>query len=413
MEYYRYRDHILASGDPLPYTPVGGLPAEGEVLFLFRRPPLAGRETFAVPDPGAMTAGEGVQTLTCETPQALPVELAEAVRTGRVRAVNAAHPRWEELLEPSFPACPPGRKVRVNLLALGDVGSTLLMGLRLMGGDVVSSIGMCDLREGVAQRWEFELNQIDFPCAYDRLPPVEIVDVEHIFDCDVFLFCASRFVPDTAVKAGDVRMAQYEANRPLAAHYGRMAREKGFRGMFCVVSDPVDPLCRAALLESNKNGAGELDFRGLFPHQVRGFGLGVMNARAAYYAKKEPRFRDFLADGRTFGPHGEDLVVANSVSRYNDSISRELTDLTAHANLEMRRMGFKPYVAPALSSGAISLLECLRGEWHCSSIYLDGVFFGVRNRLAESGPEVERLPLPEPLVERIRETMGRLKAVEL
>ena len=412
MKYYRYQNRILASEEPLPCAPLKELPQAGEVLYLFRRPPLAGRETFAVPDPGAMTAREGAETLTRETSPGLPMELAGAVRVGRVRAVNAAHPRWEELLEPGFPVCPPGRKVRVNLLALGDVGSTLLMGLRLMGEDVVSSIGICDLREGVAQRWEFELNQIDFPCAYDRLPPVEIVDVEHIFECDVFLFCASRFVPDTAVKTGDVRMAQYEANRPLAAFYGRMAREKGFRGMFCVVSDPVDPLCRAALLESNRDESGTLDFQGLFPHQVRGFGLGVMNARAAYYAKKDPRFRDFLADGRTFGPHGEDLVVANSLSSYDDAISRELTALTAHANLEMRRMGFKPYVAPALSSGAISLLECLRGEWHCSSVYLDGIFFGVRNRLAGNGPEAERLPLPEPLLGRIRETMERLKAVE-
>ena len=31
-------------------------------------------------------------------------------------------------------------KVRVNLLALGDVGSTLLLGLRLMGGDVILSL---------------------------------------------------------------------------------------------------------------------------------------------------------------------------------------------------------------------------------------------------------------------------------
>ena len=31
---------------------------------------------------------------------------------------------------------------------------------RLMGGDVISALGICDLREGVPQRWEFELNQI-------------------------------------------------------------------------------------------------------------------------------------------------------------------------------------------------------------------------------------------------------------
>ena len=59
-------------------------------------------------------------------------------------------------------------KVRVNLLALGDVGSTLLLGLRLMGGDVISSMGICDVRENAALRWEFELNQI--PAALRRGP---------------------------------------------------------------------------------------------------------------------------------------------------------------------------------------------------------------------------------------------------
>ena len=37
-------------------------------------------------------------------------------------------------------------KCRVTLLALGDVGSTLLLGLRLLGGDVIRSIGICDVR---------------------------------------------------------------------------------------------------------------------------------------------------------------------------------------------------------------------------------------------------------------------------
>lgn len=63
---------------------------------------------------------------------------------------------------------------------------------------------------------------------------------EQLFDGDVFLFCASRFVPDTAVKTGDVRMAQYALNRELAALYARKAREVHYKGLFCVVSDPVD-----------------------------------------------------------------------------------------------------------------------------------------------------------------------------
>lgn len=302
-------------------------------------------------------------------------------------------------------------KYRVHLLALGDVGSTLAIGLRLLGGDVISTLGICDLREGVPQRWEFELNQIAAPGG-GRFPPVEIVDAEHILDCDVFLFCASRFVPDTAVKSGDVRMAQYELNRPLAASYARMAREKGYRGMFCVVSDPVDQLCRAALWESNAGPDGVLDGRGLSVNQVRGFGLGVMNARARYYAGKDPRFSEYLVDGRAFGPHGEGLVIANSVCNYDGKLSEELTELTKHANLQMRELGYKPYVAPALSSGALSVLACLRGEWQYSSVFMDGVFFGIRNRLTGSGCEVERLELPEELTARLKRTIEQLKEVE-
>lgn len=306
---------------------------------------------------------------------------------------------------------PRKEKYRVHILALGDVGSTLATGLRLMGGDVISTLGVCDLREGVSQRWEFELNQI-VPPGENRFPPVEIVDIDHILDCDVFLFCASRFVPDAAVKSGDVRMAQYELNRPLAAGYGRMAREKGFRGMFCVVSDPVDQLCRAVLLASNQSEAGELDGKGLSANQVRGFGLGVMNARARYYAGRDPRFASYLTEGRAFGPHGEGLIIANSISHYDDKLSRELTEFTKRANLEMRSLGYKPYVAPALSSGALTLLACLRGEWQYSSVFMDGVFFGIRNRLTANGCEVERLAIPEALAERIYETVEMLKGID-
>ena len=291
-------------------------------------------------------------------------------------------------------------KCRVTLLALGDVGSTLLLGLRLLGGDVIRSIGICDVRPGAAERWEFELNQIQSPDGA-VMPPVDIIPPEKLFDGDVFLFCASRMVPDTSVTQGDVRMAQYALNRELVASYSRMAREKAYRGLFCVVSDPVDPLCRAALRES-----------GLAPAQVRGFGLGVMHARAMYYAGKDGRFASYLTEGRAFGPHGEDLVLANSIAHYDDALSRELTEKVAHANLEMRRLGYKPYAAPALSSGALSLLCLLRGEWHYSSVFDGRVFMGCRNRLTREGIEVEQLTLPHALQRRIDETRARLDAIQ-
>ena len=46
----------------------------------------------------------------------------------------------------------------------------------------------------------------------------------------------------------DVRMAQFAANRELVEGFARQARQDGFRGLFAVISDPVDPLAKAALL---------------------------------------------------------------------------------------------------------------------------------------------------------------------
>ena len=169
-------------------------------------------------------------------------------------------------------------------------------------------------------------------------------------------------------------MVQLAANSKIVSYYGRLAGEKNYKGIFAVVSDPVDPLCKAALLAS-----------GLQPGQVRGYGLGVMNKRAEYYARGDRRFESYLTEGRAFGPHGGDLVIANSIENYDDEVSRELTALTVAANLKVRELGFKPYIAPALSSGAISLLLTLRGEWNYSSVYMgkgtEGAFLGIKNRI--------------------------------
>ncbi len=90
-----------------------------------------------------------------------------------------------------------------------------------------------------------------------------------------------------------------------------------------------------------------------------------MTARAAYFAKQDARFASYLSEGRSFGPHGKGLVIANSIRDYDDGLSQELTRLTLEANLRIRDLGFKPYVAPAVASGAMQLLLTLRGAWHC------------------------------------------------
>ena len=300
----------------------------------------------------------------------------------------------------------------MNIVAIGDVGSTLLTGLKLLGGDVISSIGICDLSDQITARWEFEMGQISLPWQYDIFPEVEVVAPENLFDCDMFVFVASRGIPPVGSQVKDVRMYQFENNAKIVAHYARMAREKGFQGLWCAVSDPVDPLAKTAYLESNKDEKGVFDGRGLRPEQIQGFGLGVMNARAAYFAKRDARLASFLTEGRSFGPHGTGLFIANSIEHYDEALSQELTQLTVTANLKMREIGFKPYVAPALSSGALSLLLTLRGEWHCGSVFLDGVYMGVKNRYTPAGVETEPLPhIPDQLFGHIREAAEHLKAI--
>ena len=78
----------------------------------------------------------------------------------------------------------------------------------------------------------------------------------------------------------------------------------------------------------------------------------------------------------------------------------------------MREIGFKPYVAPAMSSGALSLLLTLRGEWHCGSVFMDGIFMGVKNRYTPYGVETELLPhIPDALYGHIVDAAEHLKEV--
>lgn len=288
-------------------------------------------------------------------------------------------------------------KKRVNIFALGDVGSMLLTGLVLTGGDCIREIGIYDVREHVCDRFEFEMNQIRDPAGSVR-PHVRILSEEELFDCDVFLFCASLRIPPVS-EGGDVRMAQLEANSGLVAKTAGQAAAAGYRGLYAQVSDPVDPLCSAAARA------------GLSPYRIKGFGLGVMNARAAYYAAQTEAAASYPAEGRAYGPHGEDLVIANSIRHYDKALSEKLTDQAAHANLVMRSWGFKPYIAPALSSGALSVEALVRGEWHYSSTFFGDAFLGARCRCTERGIEVEDPELPQDLYDKIVYAYENLKKI--
>jgi len=413
MHYYSIDGVLCCAWQPVAGFEELAAPAAAPRVLLFEADPASCRASFALTRPQLLRAGqESVDWLDMN---ALPVPydrleapLQKAFEEGGLRAVNLRHPAWRQILtQDKGPA-----KKRVHLLALGDVGGTLLTGLRLLGGDVIDSIGICDLNEKAAARWEFEANQINYPWEYDALPEIEVIQPEQLFSCDMVVFVASKGIPPVGSQVQDVRMAQFEANRGILTHYAKMARAAGFKGLFCQVSDPVDPLARVMYEESNKNEDGVWDGKGLRPEQIQGFGLGVMNARAAYYAKKDERFASFLTEGRAFGPHGADLVIVNSLEHYDEALSDELTEKAVKANLEMRALGFKPYVAPALSSGALSLLLTLRGRWHYGSVFLGGVFMGCKNRYTPLGIETELLPLPAPVMSRIRKAADELASLQ-
>ena len=411
MYYYQVESSLAASF--LPDLPFPAAQPGKPRLFLLQRDPQRSRTAWRVTDPRQLVSEEGVcwldhSRISREPPSVSP-EISAAIKGGTLTAVNLSHPRWKEALE--FISPQSGKK-RVHLLAVGDVGGTLLTALKLMGKNEICHIGICDLNENTVARWITEMGQIDWPWDYGTLPQVEAVSREQLFDCDVFIFAATRAIPAVDSGVQDVRMAQYAANRPLVEGFARQAREFGYKGLFMVMSDPVDPLCRAAWLASNQAYDGSWDGLGLLPEQVQGFGLGVMNARAAYFAKQDPRFASFLTEGRSFGPHGRGLVIANSIEHYDDALSRELTQLVETANLRIRDLGFKPYVAPAVSSGAMQLLLTLQGEWHCSSVSLGGVWFGVRNRFSPYGVETEALSLPDTLFARLQETEAQLTAIQ-
>ena len=400
MDYYDLDGRLAVSH--LPDLPLRRASAGVPALYLGQWAPETRRASFRVTDLRQLTAAqEDVRWLDPARlgpgPEDIPPEVHAALAGDGLTAVDLSHPQWREAARFCVPR--PGKK-RVHLLAVGDVGSTLLMALKLLGGSSISTVGICDLDEKTVSRWTAEMGQISWPWDYSALPEVEAVPPERLFDCDVFLFAATKAIPPVGSAVTDVRMAQYAANRPLVASFARQAREKRFRGLFIVLSDPVDPLCRAAW-----------DGLGLLPEQVHGFGLGVMNARAAYFAKADPRFASFLTEGRSFGPHGRGLTIANSIERYDDALSQELTELAETANLRIRDLGFKPYVAPAIASGAMQLLLTLQGAWHCGSVCLGGIWFGVRCRYTAAGQETEALTLPDPLFQRLTQTQALLREI--
>ena len=161
MFYYSVDGRICCSPNgELPYEKIA-CPTRADALFyLMDRSAQNSRASFSPTCAGQLLADS--ENASALNSTALPQDetdafLAECIAADKVRAINLNHPRFTELFTPAAPK----RKARINILALGDVGGTMLTGLRLLGGDVVDSVGICDLSPAMSARSEIEANQIN------------------------------------------------------------------------------------------------------------------------------------------------------------------------------------------------------------------------------------------------------------
>lgn len=411
MYFYKLKDKILFSMFPIEFLEkideTVAKCQQGTLYALTKLDPKISRRSFLVSSPEFLFLNEEDLTLLRKPEsisKVIPEWIIKKINDKEVVSVNINYKSWLESLEKkSF------KSWRVNIIGLGDVGGTLLTGLRLLGENHISKIGIYDNDKAKMSRWEFEANQILSPNLADEFPEVIKLTNDDIFECDMFVFCVSKGVPTLSSQIKDVRLAQFNGNAKIINQYATIARRKEFKGIFAVVSDPVDLLCKSAFLSSNKDDSGIFDSNGLVPEQIRGFGLGVMNARACYYAKKDLNLVHYLKEGRAFGPHGEGLIIADSIENYDQIKSNYLTQKTQNANIKLREVGFKPYIAPALSSGSLSILAAIKNQWHYSSTFIGGTYMGARNRIIDGETELETLELKDNLFNKIQDTYNYLK----
>ena len=81
--------------------------------------------------PGQLRAPHGLEVLDASRLPDFPLDapLSAALEEGLLTAVNTGRAGWEQVLSQRAGT----EKKRVNILAIGDVGSTLLTGLKLLG----------------------------------------------------------------------------------------------------------------------------------------------------------------------------------------------------------------------------------------------------------------------------------------
>lgn len=399
MNYFKLNGNLLISEYDFPYDKFINYKDYKGIIYYLAKLPLPSKLKFsAVSFNDLLIDKEEIKNILKNNRKSKDEFINDNISKGNITVINTNYPNWERALTDIKPG-----KWKVNLIGLGDVGGTLLTGLRLLGGDVIDRIGIYDLDQNKINRWLYEGNQI-VSLNDTSYPEIIKLREDEIFSCDAFIFCVTVGIPGLDSTIKDIRMAQYEKNSKIIKGYCEKGRKKNFNGLFAVVSDPVDLLCYSAFEGFNQDSNGNFDYLGIPAENIKGYGLGVMNGRAAFYGGE-----NYLREGRVFGPHGKGLVAVNSVDNYDEKLSDFLTEKAANCNLEIREFGYKPYIAPALSSGAISIIDTLRGKYNYSNVFIDNAFFGIKNRITKSGVQIEKINYNRLIFTKISETHKYLK----
>ena len=180
---YKIKDNILLTNDEcLPYKEISYREAEestGKIYLSFDKSPLNYRSLFKIIKENLIDSyKEGVEILNSSSPDlfSYPSFIKKAIEDGRAFGVNSSYNDYHKFLSSEEK----DRPLRVNIIGLGDVGGILATGLRLLGNDIISSIGLYDRDYNKIDRWYQELSSINSP-TLSFTPEIHALKEEEVF----------------------------------------------------------------------------------------------------------------------------------------------------------------------------------------------------------------------------------------
>ena len=153
---------------------------KGLMYFLLNLDEKNSRRSFLITNTSMLFIKNENLDLLIEKDSLIPVPkfIKKSIEEKRLIGINKTCKNWKETLK--FNPCP-NPKWKINVVGLGDVGGTLITGLRLLGGDCIEEVGIYDKDINKVNRWEYECNQIQSPTLNPNLPKIKPLNENFIF----------------------------------------------------------------------------------------------------------------------------------------------------------------------------------------------------------------------------------------